>query len=146
KRRIELLLAKGQTAEAIALAKANNVVCDGAAFIAWDEVEKVPVSGPGREVYQPAMEAGFLQQGPGARQRRRDPEAYPERKRWAMFLKEAAPEKDIREEHPFEVPARGRTGPTVPRRGEESIDRSWRVASWRGRLLRAALFIPKLAL
>jgi Ca-activated chloride channel homolog len=54
KRRIEFHLAKGETQQAIALAKANNIVCEGAAFIAWDEAEKVPVSG--REVYQPAME------------------------------------------------------------------------------------------
>src|SRR5262249_15027452 len=54
KRRIEFHLAKGETQQAIALAKASNIVCEGAAFIAWDEVEKVPVSG--REVYQPAME------------------------------------------------------------------------------------------
>src|SRR6267142_5236140 len=53
KRRIEFHLAKGESQEAIALANANNIVCEGAAFIAWDEAEKVPVSG--REVYQPAM-------------------------------------------------------------------------------------------
>jgi Ca-activated chloride channel family protein len=53
KRRIEFHLAKGKIEEAIALAKANNIVCEGAAFIAWDEAEKVPVSA--REVYQPAM-------------------------------------------------------------------------------------------
>jgi hypothetical protein len=53
RRRIEFHLAKGETQEAIGLAKASNIVCEGAAFIAWDEVEKVPVSG--REVYQPAM-------------------------------------------------------------------------------------------
>jgi hypothetical protein len=53
KRRIEFHLAKGEKQDAIALAKANNIVCEGAAFIAWDETEKVPVSG--REVYQPAM-------------------------------------------------------------------------------------------
>jgi hypothetical protein len=54
KRRIEFHLAKGETQEAIALAKANNIVCEGAAFIAWDETEKVPVSA--KEVYQPTME------------------------------------------------------------------------------------------
>jgi len=53
RRRIEFHLAKGETQEAIALAKASNIVCEGAAFIAWDEAEKVPVSG--KEVYQPAM-------------------------------------------------------------------------------------------
>jgi len=53
KRRIEFHLAKGESQEAIALAKASNIVCEGAAFIAWDEAEKVSVSG--REVYQPAM-------------------------------------------------------------------------------------------
>lgn len=56
KRRIDFLLAKGQTTEALTLAKENNLVCDGAAFIAWDEAEKVPVSGPEREVYQPSLE------------------------------------------------------------------------------------------
>jgi Ca-activated chloride channel family protein len=54
KRRIEFHLAKGETQEAIALAKASNIVCEGAAFIAWDETEKVPVSE--KEVYQPAMQ------------------------------------------------------------------------------------------
>jgi Ca-activated chloride channel family protein len=54
KRRIEFHLAKGETQQAIALAKANNIVCEGAAFIAWDESEKVPVSA--REVYQPAIQ------------------------------------------------------------------------------------------
>jgi Ca-activated chloride channel homolog len=53
KRRIEFHLAKAEAQEAIALAKAYNIVCEGAAFIAWDEAQKVPVSG--REVYQPAM-------------------------------------------------------------------------------------------
>lgn len=53
RRRIEFHLAKGESQEAIALAKASNIVCEGAAFIAWDEAEKVSVSG--REVYQPAM-------------------------------------------------------------------------------------------
>jgi Ca-activated chloride channel family protein len=58
KRRIEFHLAKGESKEAIALAKANNIVCEGAAFIAWDEAQKVPVSG--REVYQPAMAPRML--------------------------------------------------------------------------------------
>ena len=53
KRRIEFHLAKGETQEAITLAKANNIVCEGAAFIAWDEAQRVQVSG--REVYQPAI-------------------------------------------------------------------------------------------
>jgi hypothetical protein len=53
RRRIELLLAQGQPAAAISLARENNLVCEGAAFIAWDEAEKVAVST--REIYQPAM-------------------------------------------------------------------------------------------
>src|SRR5262249_20185051 len=40
--------------EAIAMAKESNLVCEGTAFIGWDESEKVQVST--REIYQPAME------------------------------------------------------------------------------------------
>ncbi|TMP95504.1 MAG: hypothetical protein E6L09_16255, partial [Verrucomicrobia bacterium] len=40
------------------MAKAHNLICEGAAFVAWDEVEKVPVSV--RELYQPAMEVREL--------------------------------------------------------------------------------------
>jgi Ca-activated chloride channel family protein len=53
RRRIDFFLAQGNTQGAISLAKASNLVCEGAAFIAWDETEKVPVST--QEVYQPAM-------------------------------------------------------------------------------------------
>jgi Ca-activated chloride channel family protein len=53
RRRIDFLLAKGETHAAISVAKARNLVCEGAAFIAWDETEKVPVST--QAVYQPAM-------------------------------------------------------------------------------------------
>ena len=38
--RIEALLASGRKQEAIALAKAHNLICEGAAFIAWDEQEQ----------------------------------------------------------------------------------------------------------
>ncbi len=55
KRRIDLFLAKGQKEEAIALARESNLVCEGAAFIAWDETEKVAVSRPESELYQPSM-------------------------------------------------------------------------------------------
>ena len=55
RRRIDYLLAQNQAAEAIALAKQTNIVCEGAAFIAWDETEKVPVSRPEDELYQPAL-------------------------------------------------------------------------------------------
>jgi len=65
KQRIEFLLARDQSTEAIRIAKESNLVCEGAAFIAWDEAEKVSISGPDREVYQPSMEvrdvvAGYL--------------------------------------------------------------------------------------
>src|SRR5204863_6030678 len=56
----ELLLAKGQNNEAIALAKENNIICEGAAFIAWDEQERVSVSR--LEVYQPSVEPDMLAQ------------------------------------------------------------------------------------
>jgi hypothetical protein len=55
KRRIDFLLAQSRTQAAIALAKEANLVCEGTAFIAWDETEKVPVSGPEQQLYQPAM-------------------------------------------------------------------------------------------
>src|SRR5262249_42178604 len=44
KRRIDLLLARGNSTEAIAMAKESNLVCEGTAFIGWDESEKVQVS------------------------------------------------------------------------------------------------------
>jgi hypothetical protein len=55
RRRIDSLLAQNQTDAAIALAKQVNLVCEGAAFVAWDDTEKVPISSPDAEVYQPAM-------------------------------------------------------------------------------------------
>lgn len=58
KQRIDFLLAQGRTNEAITLAKENNVVCEGAAFIAWDEAEKVAISD--REVYQPALKPRMM--------------------------------------------------------------------------------------
>ena len=58
KRRIDLLLVRGDAKAAIALAKASNLVCEGTAFIGWDESEKVQVSS--REIYQPAMEVSDI--------------------------------------------------------------------------------------
>jgi len=52
--RIAALLADDHSAEAIALAKAHNILCEGAAFIAWDEAEKVDIAQ--REIYQPSQE------------------------------------------------------------------------------------------
>src|SRR5262249_16504349 len=53
RRRIDFFLARGDSQSAISVAKASNLVCEGAAFIAWDETEKVPVST--QEIYQPPM-------------------------------------------------------------------------------------------
>lgn len=53
KARINALLGKGENASAIALAKAANILCHGAAFIAWDEAENVAVARD--EVYQPSV-------------------------------------------------------------------------------------------
>ena len=50
--RIATLLADEKSSEAIALAKAHNILCEGAAFIAWDESEKVAVAQ--KEIYQPS--------------------------------------------------------------------------------------------
>jgi Ca-activated chloride channel family protein len=66
KRRIDCHLARGETTQAIELAKANNLVCEGAAFIAWDDAEKVQISGPDSQVYQPSMEPRFLCRSAGA--------------------------------------------------------------------------------
>lgn len=52
-RRIGRCLNQGDSVQAIALAKHYNLLCEGAAFIAWDEAEKVPVAK--REVYQPSV-------------------------------------------------------------------------------------------
>jgi Ca-activated chloride channel family protein len=54
KRRIESLLQGGKVKEAIALAEKANLVCRGAAFIAWDEAEEVAIAQD--EVYQPSLE------------------------------------------------------------------------------------------
>ena len=53
KHRIDSLLQGGKDSEAITLAKKANLVCRGAAFIAWDEAENVSVAQD--EVYQPSL-------------------------------------------------------------------------------------------
>ena len=53
--RIDSLLQVGKDEEAIGLAKKANLVCRGAAFIAWDDAEKVAIAQ--NEVYQPSLEA-----------------------------------------------------------------------------------------
>jgi len=54
RRRINHLLARAQTKEAIELSKASNLVCRATAFFAWDEQEKVVVAT--KTVVQPALE------------------------------------------------------------------------------------------
>ena len=54
KRRIESLLQGGKIKEAIALAEKANLVCPGAAFIAWDDAEEVAIAQD--EVYQPSLD------------------------------------------------------------------------------------------
>lgn len=46
-------LRKGNKAAAVKLATRFNLLCEGAAFIAWDEAEKVAIAT--REVYQPSL-------------------------------------------------------------------------------------------
>ena len=53
KHRIDGLLQGGRDCEAVALARKANLVCRGAAFVAWDDAEKVPVAQ--EEVYQPRL-------------------------------------------------------------------------------------------
>jgi hypothetical protein len=52
--RIATLIESGRRQEAIALAKQHNLICDGAAFIAWDEAERVQVAQ--QEIVQPCLE------------------------------------------------------------------------------------------
>jgi hypothetical protein len=53
KHRIDRLLQGGKDSEAVALAKKANLVCRGAAFVAWDDTEKVAIAQ--EEVYQPSL-------------------------------------------------------------------------------------------
>jgi Ca-activated chloride channel homolog len=53
--RIQHLLRSGEARQAVALAIQHNLICKGAAFIAWDDSEKVTIAK--REVYQPALMA-----------------------------------------------------------------------------------------
>ena len=55
KHRIDGLLQRGENSEAIALAEKANLVCRGAAFVAWDDAEKVAIAQD--EVYQPSFDA-----------------------------------------------------------------------------------------
>ena len=55
KRRLDSLLQAGKDREAIALAENANLVCPGAAFVAWDDAEKVAIAQD--EVYQPSFDA-----------------------------------------------------------------------------------------
>lgn len=55
-RRCQDLLSSHRKPEAIQLAIAHNLVCEGTSFIAWDEQEKVSVAT--REVYQPLVAGG----------------------------------------------------------------------------------------
>ncbi len=57
KERIAALLESGRRDEAIAVAKQHNLICDGAAFIAWDEAEHVQIAK--EEIIQPALELHF---------------------------------------------------------------------------------------
>ena len=62
KQRVEYLLESNDTAAAVHLSERANIVCRATAFIAWDEAERLAVTGPNLEVYQPAMEVAC---GPG---------------------------------------------------------------------------------
>ncbi|MGV3663053.1 MAG: VIT domain-containing protein [Prosthecobacter sp.] len=53
--RINHLIEQGRQSDAVQVAIAHNLTCDGASFVAWDEAEKVSVAR--REVYQPSFDA-----------------------------------------------------------------------------------------
>ncbi|HAB19356.1 MAG TPA: VIT domain-containing protein [Verrucomicrobiota bacterium] len=54
RRRIRSLESRHDLVAALPLAKEFNLVCQGAAFVAWDEVERVAVAS--KDVYQPSLE------------------------------------------------------------------------------------------
>ena len=56
--RIAALIEAGDSTKAITLAKEFNLLCEGAAFVAWDEAEKVAIAE--REIYQPSQEIDFI--------------------------------------------------------------------------------------
>lgn len=56
--RIAHLLASRQGEEAVTLAKKHNLLCEGAAFVAWDEAEQVQIAR--EEIVQPAVESRML--------------------------------------------------------------------------------------
>ncbi len=58
KERIAALLAAERRQEAIACAKQHNLICDGTAFIAWDEAEKVAIADD--EIIQPVVETSMV--------------------------------------------------------------------------------------
>ena len=60
--RIAALMAANQSREAIALAKEHNLICEGAAFIAWDEAEQVQIAT--EIICQPAMDPAFSEASP----------------------------------------------------------------------------------
>jgi hypothetical protein len=54
KERMTELIASDRQDEALALARQHTLICEGAAFIAWDEAEQVPIAAD--EIVQPALE------------------------------------------------------------------------------------------
>ncbi|MGB8168151.1 MAG: VIT domain-containing protein [Chthoniobacteraceae bacterium] len=60
RQRIETLIASGASAPALALAKQHNLLCEGAAFVVWDEAENVMIAR--REIIQPAFAPAVLAQ------------------------------------------------------------------------------------
>ena len=59
KRRLDSLLQGGNDREAVALAEKANLICRGAAFVAWDDAEKVAIAQD--EVYQPSFDTELPQ-------------------------------------------------------------------------------------
>ncbi len=57
RRRIERLISEDNCAGAIELATQHNLLCDGTAFVAWDESERVVVGQSNLDLYQPSMES-----------------------------------------------------------------------------------------
>ena len=58
RQRIASLLEERRAPEAIALAIAHNLICEGASFVAWDEAEQVQIAAV--QLVQPALEQAHL--------------------------------------------------------------------------------------
>jgi methyl-accepting chemotaxis protein len=119
KHRIESLLQAGKDREAIALAEKANLVCPGAAFIAWDDAERVAIAED--EIYQPSLQAQAGVLRASAKCARIGSKARPSQKRYSRPLVElqATLKRSFDEELVGDI-----VDPDEPRRLAEQLNRT----------------------